>query len=279
MTAIVDAPVATEQAIESMLTIAKPRRSKALPDAVVADPAPFRETIRVRRPSDTSRRVAALEETVLELRRQIIQVQEAERQRIARDLHDEVGHALGAAVLRLELEMMQLPCDSEAIPAFQRVRQQLVESNSVLHNIAYNLRPRILEDLGLHAALRSLASHAMELTDLQVRVVISGKSWTLNEAQELVILRVVQEGLTNVRKHAHAHHVHISLRYGQDGIKLRIADDGIGMQPRAALQHSGCEHSGLGIGGLRERVELVGGQFSVGRGRAGGTCIVAHLPR
>lgn len=278
MTVTIEVPVASDLAAGSMLKIAPPLGSQTLP-GVAGTEAPHRDPVRQRRSSDALRRVAELEETVLELRRQIIQVQESERQRIARDLHDEVGHALGAAVLRLELEMMQLPDDSLAVSAFQRVRQQLIESNAILHNIAYNLRPRILEDLGLHAALRSLASHAMDLTDLDVTVTISGKSWALDEAQELVILRVVQEGLTNVRKHAHASRVLISLRYTPDGLKLRVADDGIGMQPRAAMRRAAGERAGLGIGGLRERVELAGGRFSIGRGRAGGTCIAVHLTR
>jgi signal transduction histidine kinase len=219
-----------------------------------------------------------LERTVQRLRRQVIEVQEAERQRIARDLHDEAGHALASAVLRLDLEMMQLT-DSTAVETLQRVRQQLVECSGKLHTIAFDLRPRILEDLGLHAALRSVASHTMDLTDLNVVVAIQGTVWELDQLEELVVLRVVQEALTNVRKHAQAGHVKIVLRYGVGELTLQIADDGIGIRRRAGTPIPDEGHVSLGIEGMRERIEQVGGGFSIRRGRTGGTCITAHLPR
>ena len=213
------------------------------------------------------------------LRRQVILAQEAERQRIARDLHDEAGHALTAAVLRLDLEMIQFAGDPMAVEALRRVRHQLVECCAVLHTIAFNLRPRVLEDLGLHAALRSLATRAMEGTDLDATVAISGSAWTLDEMAELAILRVVQEALTNVLKHAHASRVRVGLRYAATGLTLQIVDDGIGLRPRAVAQRTQGERVSLGISGMRERIELLGGRFSIRCPRSGGTRITARLPR
>ena len=225
-----------------------------------------------------TRQVAVLEGTVQRLRRQVIEVQEAERERIARDLHDEAGHALASAVLRLDLEMIQL-ADSSTIDALQRVRQQLVECSGKLHTIAFDLRPRILEDLGLHAALRSVASHTMDVTDLNVAVTVRGSAWKLDHIEELAVLRVVQEALTNVHKHAQASQVTVVLSYGASGLTLQIADDGIGIRPRAGAPVPVEGRVSLGIDGMRERIEQLGGSFSMRRRRAGGTHITAHLPR
>ena len=225
-----------------------------------------------------TRGVGELERTVQQLRRKVIEVQEAERQRIARDLHDEAGHALASAVLHLDLEMMQL-AERSAVEALQRVRQQLVECSGKLHTIAFDLRPRILEDLGLHAALRSVASHTMDVTNLNVAVTVRGSAWKLDHIEELAVLRVVQEALTNVRKHAQASQVTVVLSYGAGGLTLQIADDGIGIRPRAGAPVPVEGRVSLGIDGMRERIEQVGGSFSLRRGRAGGTHITAHLPR
>lgn len=225
-----------------------------------------------------NRRVGDLEHTVQQLRRKIVQAQEAERKRIARDLHDEAGHALTAAVLRLDQEMMRL-ADGSAVDALQRVREQLVECSSKLHGVAFDLRPRILEDLGLHAALRSVASRTMELADLDVTIMVTGNAWNLEEIEELAILRVVQEALTNVCKHSQASIVAIMLHYEETELRLQIVDDGIGVPPRAPAARRGEGRVSLGIDGMRERIDLLGGRFYVRRGRNGGTRITAILPR
>jgi signal transduction histidine kinase len=219
------------------------------------------------------------ERTIHQLRRQVIEVQEAERQRLARDLHDEAGHALTAAVLRLDLEIAKQLDDSAAIVALNRAREQLVECAQTLHSIAFNLRPRILEDFGLHAALRSLARHNTEHSELQVSVEISGDIWTLAEMEELAILRVVQEALTNSQKHAGASRVEISLHYKARWLTLRIEDDGVGFVPRSPGSPAKRERVSMGIHGMRERIELLNGTFEIGAGPSGGTLVSAVLPR
>lgn len=277
--AFISVPVPLDDDACGVLNVADPLRPdsfqsrdvQALEDLV-------QEVIKDLRIQHVTRRVGELKRTVLQLRRQVIEVQEAERQRIARDLHDEAGHALTSAVLSLDLETLQLP-EGLAVDALQRVRDQLVECSGKLHTIAFNLRPRILEDLGLHAALRSVTSHVMDVTDLDVTVTVQGRAWELDQLEELAILRIVQEALTNVRKHAQASHVEIVLCYEVDGLTLRITDDGIGIRPRAGARIPVEGRVSLGIGGMRERIEQVGGCFSIRRGRKGGTCITAHLPR
>ncbi|HEX7103296.1 MAG TPA: GAF domain-containing sensor histidine kinase [Nitrolancea sp.] len=217
--------------------------------------------------------------TIHQLRRQVIEVQEAERQRLARDLHDEAGHALTAAVLRLDLEIAKQLEGSAAIVALNRAREQLVECAQTLHAIAFNLRPRILEDFGLHAALRSLARHIGEQSSLQVSVEISGDIWALAEIEELAILRVVQEALTNTQKHAGASTVRISLHYDARWLTLHIEDDGVGFSPPSPDSPAKRERISLGVHGMRERIELLNGTFWIGAGSAGGTLVSAVLPR
>jgi two-component system NarL family sensor kinase len=194
-------------------------------------------------------------------------------------LHDEAGHALTAAVLRLDLEIAKQLDGSAAIVALNRAREQLVECAQTLHAIAFNLRPRILEDFGLHAALRSLARHITEQSALQVSFETSGDIWTLAEMEELALLRVVQEALTNAQKHAGASTVRISLHYEARWLTLRIEDDGVGFAPGSLDSLAKRDRISLGVHGMRERIELLNGTFWIGVGSVGGTLVSAVLPR
>lgn len=226
-----------------------------------------------------SRQVDVLERSVLQLRRQVIEVQEAERQRIARDLHDEAGHALTAAILRLDLEMKQRQGDLAAINTLNRARNELVKCAKSLHDIAFNLRPRILEDFGLHAAIRSLARYTMGLSSLNISVEIAGEAWALNETDELAIVRVVQECMTNAQKYANASRLSVKLHYETEHVTLHVEDNGVGLKPRPINSGKEVDRKSLGINGMRERVELLGGMFWIGPGPEGGTLVSALLPR
>lgn len=277
--AFISVPVPLDDDACGVLNVADPLRPEGFQSRdVQALEQLVQQVIKDLRFQHATSRVGELERTVQRLRRQLIEVQEAERQRIARELHDEAGHALTSAVLRLDLDMMHLVEDS-AVVALQRVRQQLVECSGKLHTIAFDLRPRILEDLGLHAALRSVASQTMDLTGLNVTFTVQGSTWELDQIEELVILRVAQEALTNVRKHAQASQVKIVLHYGGAEILLKIADDGIGISPRVRVPKRDDGRVSLGIDGMCERVEQVGGSLAIRRRRTGGTCITARLPR
>lgn len=220
-------------------------------------------------------RVQQLQDAVRQAQWQLIQAQEQERQRIARDLHDEAGHALTAAIFRLDLEMMALQAADGARAVLDRTRDSLLECAATLHSIAFALRPRILEDLGLGAALRSLAQQAMEGDELQVTLVIEGRERVLGEAVELAIFRVVQEALTNIRKHARATQVAVRLTFGARRLLIAVEDNGIGIGAGSAAAR---ERPGLGLGGMRERVEVLGGTFEIGRRRGGGTRLAVRLP-
>ena len=219
-------------------------------------------------------------EAVRQQQWQRLQVQEAERQRLARELHDEAGQALTAAIFRLDLAALQLPAEALAAQAvLQQTRAGLLACAATLHRLAFALRPRILEDLGLGAALRSLVVQAEETGSLQVSLALEGAEPALDEAVQLAVFRVVQEGLSNVRKHAQASEAWIRVRFQPHGIWVSVEDNGVGLNSLQAWgQEQGQPRPSLGVVGLRERVELLGGQLELGERLGGGTRLAAVVP-
>lgn len=221
--------------------------------------------------------VRQLEDANLRLRRQVVQVVEDERQRIARDLHDEAGHSITAAIFRLDLALNRLPADDAGSRAMiDTVRSSLLDYAATLHALAFGLRPRILQDLGLAAALRSLVHQTEEGGTIEVTLRIEGEPAVLTEGLELLVFRVVQEALTNTRKHARATRVEIVLAYGVGQLSVSIEDNGVGMEATAAARQ--VARPSLGLGGMRDRVQLFGGTLSIGPGAAGGSRVAVWLP-
>lgn len=210
------------------------------------------------------------------LQREIIAAREDERQRIARELHDEAGHTLTAAILRLDIETRHAFADPEnARRAVERAGTTLLETAVLIHDIAYGLRPRILEDLGLEAALRSLCSRA-EAAGLAATFTLSGPRQPLTLEVELAVFRVVQEALTNVQKHAHARQAWIDLHFTAGSLTITVEDNGIGMSHDIARALR--KQSGLGLRGMDERITILGGTFTIDRRSEHGIRVLASLP-
>jgi two-component system sensor histidine kinase UhpB len=192
--------------------------------------------------------------------------QERERQRIARDLHDEVGHTLTAVLLQLKRVADRAPGElrRRGRQAQEATRAGLDE----IRRIARRLRPGVLEELGLASALRSLA---VEFTThgLTVRHHIPGDLPHLSEESELVLYRVAQEGLTNTARHSAADQAEVRLRPVPDGVEVLVRDDGKGL---------GGAPEGSGISGMRERALLVGAALSLGPAPEQGTDIRLTVP-
>lgn len=220
-----------------------------------------------------NRRIQELQGIVQQLQRTIIETQEEERGRIARDLHDETGHILTAAIIRLDIAERGLTPDSPTDAALQLAREGLVNCAESLHRSAFNLRPQMLEDLGLAAALHSLIDQARESSGLQIALIIEGRERRISDALELAVFRVLQEGLTNIRKHAGATAVQIRLNYAVRWLTLHITDDGIGIR-----RHTTGARVGAGLKGMRERMNSFGGTLIVGRRECGGTELAIKLP-
>ncbi len=211
-----------------------------------------------------------LEEERRESSRRALAAQEAERLRIARGLHDEVGQVLTGVLL-------QLDALAEADPDSRRERVDEAK-NAIRHaleevrRIAQELRPELLEHLGLVSALTELSRTFARQSGLVVERRFVGDLPGLSAEGELAIYRVTQEGLTNVARHAQASRVELTLEPGAESVVLRVIDDGRGMTEAASLNGRG------GLRGMRERAVLVGGAFAVKPGRHGGVEIRFEVP-
>jgi two-component system sensor histidine kinase UhpB len=198
------------------------------------------------------RMMARLEAERREAGRAVIEAQERERERIARDLHDEVNQALTAVSLRLQASIEQAPAELRAeLLETKRLSGQAMEE---LLDIARRLRPAVLDDHGLLPALTSQVRQFRDQTGIATDFALSGTAPTLSPEQQLVLYRVTQESLSNVAQHAGADHVHVTLSFNGE-VRLAITDDGDGFAPDPP--------PGLGLTGMRERALLVGGALSV----------------
>lgn len=209
------------------------------------------------------------------LHQQLLQAQETERGRLARDLHDEAGHTLATAIFRLDLEARRLAPESAPAAALARAREALMTCANALHDLAFTLHPRILTDLGLVPALRSLIAQVAEMGHLTIDLTIDEPTPHLSPEMNLAVFRVVQEALTNVRKHAATDRAWVVLSFADDQLQLCVEDRGVGL---GAELLAGQSQITLGLGGMRERVELLGGTFSLTVGSAGGLIVSARLP-
>ena len=208
-----------------------------------------------------------LEHERRESARQALTVQEAERQRVARELHDEVGQIFTAIILQIESLAAAVP------PPLRDDLDQLRETARTgatdVRRIAARLRPEALEELGLQSALSALTTSFGQQTGIRTdRSLEPGAE--LDREQELVVYRVAQEALTNVARHAVASRVDVSLRRDHDHAVLRVRDDGRGLPPTAMS-------SSNGIRGMRERAMLIGARLEFSTA-GGGTEVVLRVP-
>jgi two-component system sensor histidine kinase UhpB len=198
---------------------------------------------------------------------QALAAQEGERQRVAQELHDEIGQSLTVVLLSLKRVLDRAPDElrDELSAAAELTRGSLDE----VRRVARRLRPGVLEDLGLVSALTALANDFAQASDVPVTRKLDQRLPGLTRDSELVVYRIAQEGLTNVARHADASHVELSLTRQPDGVLLRIADDGHGID--GAIE-------GAGIRGMRERAILIGAGLQIAARAGGGTDVRLLVP-
>jgi two-component system, NarL family, sensor histidine kinase UhpB len=194
--------------------------------------------------------------------------QEAERKRIAGELHDEVGQSLTGVLLMLEQVAREVP--EQRRDVFAEAQEATRKSVDEVRRIAQELRPEMLEHLGLVSALKALATRFTDQAGLALEWDFAPDLPPLPPDAELALYRVAQESLTNVARHAEASRVWLSLQPGRDSVVLRVADDGRGMNGRAL--------NGGGLRGMRERAVLVGAALAVKPGRSGGVEVRLEVP-
>ncbi|MDA8139647.1 MAG: histidine kinase [Desulfobacteraceae bacterium] len=202
------------------------------------------------------------------------QVREEERIRIARELHDEFGQSL--TILKMDLSWIKkrLPADqSAAVERIHTMFQLIDASLKTLHSVMAQLRPVILDDFGLAAAIEWQAEEFQNRTGIACQVEITGSPGPLAKAQEVVVFRIFQELLTNIIRHAQAKLVQITLEIKEGRLRLRVADDGRGITA-AEIHNPGS----YGLLGIRERLHPWNGTMTF-EGRAGqGTQVLIELP-
>jgi len=209
---------------------------------------------------------------------QILHVQEEERKRISRELHDEVGQALTAINTHLALVQRERggDQDSKLREGIADVEKLLVGAIERMHRFASALRSAALDDLGLLPALRSYLKDYAERTGLLVRFERAAKDIPLNAEQKTALFRITQESLANVAKHAQATEVVVTLGFTKDRIQLRIKDNGKGFAMKQ--QRAAAENNRLGMLGMQERARLANGRCLVHSAPGCGTTVTAEIP-
>jgi signal transduction histidine kinase len=203
--------------------------------------------------------------------RRVVEAQELERARLARELHDETGQSLTSVLLGLR-GVEEASGAEETREAAAAVRELVVETLQGVRKLAVELRPSALDDFGLMPALERLTQTFSAQTGVAVELETTLTSARLPGEVETVVYRIVQEALTNVTKHAAASRVSVFLARKDGAVAAVIEDDGVGFEPAPA------EDGGLGLLGMRERVGLMGGRFIVESRAGAGTTIAVEVP-
>jgi signal transduction histidine kinase len=222
-------------------------------------------------------RSGRLQEHLRRLSHEILHANEEERKRISRELHDDVGQSLTAINVKLAALKTKASLGTTDLKKQLAGTQRLLErSLSTVHRFARELRPPLLDDLGLIPALHSYMKAFTKRTRIPIRFAAFAAVDKLDNDRRTVLYRVAQEALTNVAKHAHAKSVNVTiLKLGRD-VRMDIQDDGKSFQVERALFAMRIQR--LGLIGMRERVEMVGGTFTVESAPGEGTTVRAQIP-
>jgi PAS domain S-box-containing protein len=199
---------------------------------------------------------------------------EQEKSRFARELHDELGQLLTMLQMDVAWCKEALPYGNDALDTrLDRMEQLLKSTIAATRRIAADLRPLMLDDLGLVPSLEWLVENFSQRTGIACTLSVGEDELALPKAHASAIFRIVQESLTNIAKHAEASHAEIALERDEDELVVRVADDGVGFSPQAPRKPGS-----LGLFGLRERASLMGGEASIISAPGEGTSIVVRLP-
>lgn len=212
----------------------------------------------------------------LEIVLRVNKAQEEERRRVAREIHDGPAQTLANIVLRLEIAEKLQELDPSGVKAELKDLKNLVRANlQDIRRIIFDLRPLALDDSGIVPAIVKYLNNFQENYGISCDLRIEGKERRLLPAMEVALFRLVQEGMTNVAKHAHSDRVDVCLIYKDDCTIAKIRDYGVGFEVKTALDSPG-EH--FGLVGMRERVEMFSGRFSVQSTIGEGTSIELSIP-
>ncbi|HSI58139.1 MAG TPA: sensor histidine kinase [Ideonella sp.] len=216
-----------------------------------------------------------LERSRLELQQlsaSLVEAREEERRRIARELHDELGQQLSA--LKMEVSSLtSAPHSALQAERFKGMLEMIDETVASVRRIAADLRPLMLDDLGLNAAVEWLARMSSRRMGIQITLRLGEYPEPLPERASIALYRMVQEALTNIARHANASEALIEIRHVGEQLWLTVEDNGVGFRP-----HSMRREGSHGLMGMRERAHMLGGSLEIGSAETGGGRIRVCLP-
>lgn len=212
-----------------------------------------------------------------ELIKRVLTVQEDERRRIARELHDETGQSLSALIVNLDIARAALEEEPRAVEVFDRLKGLAETTLEEVRKLIYDLRPTVLDDLGLTAALRWFAHHQVEPHGIEMGFNVRLGDTRLDGVIETTLFRIAQEAMWNIVKHSGATRAEIELSLLPHRVRLRVRDNGQGF-PLDGQRAIDPLRGGLGLGSMRERAALMGGTLTISSGQGRGTEVVAELP-
>jgi signal transduction histidine kinase len=220
------------------------------------------------RVKERTAQLEGLEQERKELLRRVMSAQEGERKKIARELHDETSQELTALVMGLEAAQKARP--EELKDRIDQLKSLAVRTLEGVHRVMLDLRPSILDDLGLLSAIRWYAENRLEPLGMDVSLELIGSERRLPAEVETAVFRVAQEAVNNVSQHAEAARLNILVTFTDKAIAVQVEDDGTGFEPATTR--------GMGMMGMRERITLLGGNFEVDSAPGRGTRIAWEVP-
>lgn len=220
---------------------------------------------------------ARLQRELRNLSRQLLSAQEDERKKISRELHDVIGQTLAGINIHLATLKKEAALNTKTLVRNITRTQRLVEKSAdIVNDFARELRPAVLDDLGLIPALHSFMKTFTAQTGVRTGLTAFSGILKMDTTRRTTLFRVAQEALTNVGRHAHATRVEVMIQNFAPGIRMTIQDDGQSFQVENAM--SGRGRKRLGLLGMRERVEMIGGRFLIESAAGKGTTITVNIP-
>jgi len=225
---------------------------------------------------DLGTRIGELEQ-IHRLGLSILQAQEEERRRVAREIHDGPAQLLANIVIRTEYLQTLMDAKPDRVrEELQALRCLVRQSLTDVRQIIFDLRPMVLDDLGLVPAVRRYSEEFQRRHNLQVELLVLGEQRRLAAAAEIALFRIFQESLNNIQKHAAARRVLVKIEYLPQKINLVIKDDGCGFELEKVVDHP--QEHGFGLIGMRERVKILHGELTIGSTPGKGTVINVSIP-
>jgi two-component system sensor histidine kinase UhpB len=218
---------------------------------------------------DLTRRLATRTEDLGRLAARMVRQHEDERRHLSRELHDETAQVLAA--VNMQIGLASEAAGNAATPHLERARALIDDGIRGIRRVTADLRPSLLDDLGLAPALRGLVDHFRDTHEMTVDYDAPDALPQLPQEAELAVFRALQEALSNVARHAGARRVDVALSVDDGTIQLRVHDDGVGLG-------NGTDGSGTGLVGMRERLSAVGGRVDIDSGSQQGTELVVRCP-